>query len=95
MSDRHTEELQAAVRDGDRVAEFLDDAAVVRAFERCEAQFLAEFRAAETDEQRRGVWAKTKALDALRVALRGTNDRGQAARAELGRNTAARPANRR
>ena len=51
----------------------------VAATRRVEKDYLAEFMAAETDEARRQIWAKVRALQDLLTELGGTVQRGKIA----------------
>jgi hypothetical protein len=74
---RALEVEQKQIDDAKRVKEFLADSAVADALRTIEKKYVVEFHAADSDEKRRDVWAKTKALTDLVSALDATLDSGK------------------
>lgn len=76
---RLAEQRQQAIDDAKRVTEFLADPAVAAALRRLEKQSLDDFDAADTDEKRRTIWAKTRALREFCTELKSIQQNGSLA----------------
>lgn len=70
---------QTDIDDGRRMKEFLADPAVQRILKAAEKQFVVDFHDAETDDQRRNVWAGMRALSGLLTSLQATLDNSKLA----------------
>jgi hypothetical protein len=65
-----------AIRDGQRVAQFLADSAVQEAFAKMKARAYNSFKASLTPETRTEAWALARAVDELEIELRAVVDSG-------------------
>lgn len=70
-----------AIADGKVVSDFLQTGAAERVFRAIERKYLNEFTKANTDDARRQVWAKCRALIDLMAGLRDTPFKGINAKA--------------
>ena len=76
--------LEQEAADAERVKQFLEDAAVIAAFDRIDKQLFEKFKEATTDDDRRNLSAVAQACGLLGRELRVTVSTGDRARHELG-----------
>jgi len=69
-----------AIRDGEKVEQFLKDEAVINAFAKVEQQYVAEWKSSEDPEKREALWAKQRALSDVQAKLRASVGDGQIAK---------------
>jgi hypothetical protein len=72
-----------AVLDGNRVAQYLSDPAVMAAFERLEHRYYARFKSAVTPDGRTEAWACARVMDDIRAEMRAIVDNGRLETAKL------------
>ena len=78
--------LEKQVRDGMRMDEIQKEPVFQEALARARAKSYQEFLRAQTDDARRGAWAKAQAIETFEEEIRVTVDRGVTAKVEGDRN---------
>ena len=84
MTEEQQKQLEGAEADllaAKRVTDLLDDPVFAGRLQALEKDYLGEFDDAESDEKRRDVWAKTKALREFMRILRGIQQSANVANA--------------
>ncbi len=78
-----TDQKEKAIRDGQRVKQFLADEVIDGAFKSVASDIYAEFRQADSSEKRVTAWAKSNALEAILTELNAIASRGEYEAKEL------------
>ena len=77
--------LEQAINDGERLAAFLADPALVDAMTRLEALYVAKWKTSPSVAEREALHAKACAFDDLRNEIRAIVDNGTRAKEDLAR----------